>query len=265
MHKLAAQAAQCRSDIIQWSAKARTPHLGSSLSVVEILIACFNTLELNSENITEQVRDYLVFSKGHACLGLYTLFHHYGLLTQAQMDSYNQPGSSLAEQPLPFAFPGLEVATGSLGHGLPIALGIAMGLKLKKSQHRVAVVMSDGECNEGSIWEAAMMAAAQKLENLYVIVDYNKWQATARSQDVLQLEPLCEKWRSFGWASREVDGHDIDALLSVLKHPHPGQPLALIAHTIKGKGVSFMEDDNNWHYRIPTTQEVILAQKELGV
>jgi transketolase len=142
---------------------------------------------------------------------------------------------------------------------------MALAGRIQHQAYRVFVLMSDGECNEGSVWEAAMFAAAQGLDHLTAIVDFNKWQATGRSQEVLQLDPLADKWASFGWAVTELDGHDHDQLLAALTQPPSGRPHAIVAHTVKGKGVSFMEDDNNWHYRVPTEQEVLDAKLELGV
>jgi transketolase len=148
---------------------------------------------------------------------------------------------------------------------LPIANGMTLAGRIQNRSYRVFVLMSDGECNEGSVWEAAMFASAQKLDNLTAIVDFNKWQATGRSQEVLQLDPLPDKWASFGWEVTELDGHDHGQLLAALTQRPTGRPHAIIAHTIKGKGISFMEDDNNWHYRVPTAQEVLDAKLELGV
>ena len=144
---------------------------------------------------------------------------------------------------------------------------MALGLRLKKKASRITVLMSDGECQEGSVWEAAMFAPVQKLANLFVWVDYNKWQATGRSNEVMQLSPLREKWAAFGWKAVEIDGHDIAALIDALDRSkqEPGKPTAIIANTVKGKGVSFMEDDNNWHYRVPKAAEVEAAKKELGL
>jgi transketolase len=169
--------------------------------------------------------------------------------------------------PTPDHLAGIEAATGSLGHGLPIGLGMALAGRIQQRPYNVYVVLGDGECNEGSIWEAAMLASAQRVANLCVIVDFNKWQATGRSREVMALDPLVDKWRAFGWNAVDVDGHDMTALLGALQR-HPavdGRPTAIIAHTVKGKGVSFMEDDNNWHYRIPTADEAIKAKQELGV
>src|ERR1700760_4148914 len=163
--------------------------------------------------------------------------------------------------------PGVEAATGSLGHGLPLGCGMALSGRIKGESFRVFALLSDGENNEGSVWEAAMFAAAQKLENVCVVVDYNKWQATARSNETLMLAPLRDKWAAFGWDAHEIDGHDVGALAEAMQNiPNgSGKPVALIAHTVKGKGVSFMEDDNNWHYRAPTADEVVKAHKELGL
>ena len=149
---------------------------------------------------------------------------------------------------------------------MPIGLGMALSARIQQQNYKVYAILGDGECNEGSIWEAAMMAAAQKVDNLMVIVDFNKWQATGRSEEILELTPLAEKWRAFGWESYDIDGHDMQQLHEVLSAKHTsGKPVAIIANTVKGKGVSFMEDDNNWHYRIPNTEEVIAAKQELGI
>jgi transketolase len=161
----------------------------------------------------------------------------------------------------------VEYATGSLGHGLPAAVGMALASKVLKQSYRVFVLMSDGECNEGSVWEAAMLAPAKRLGNICVVVDFNKWQATGRSCEVMSLSPLAEKFRAFGWRSVEVDGHDIDSVTSALESLDEDSevPLAIVAHTVKGKGVSFMEDDNNWHYLVPKPEQVEQAKRELGL
>jgi len=163
--------------------------------------------------------------------------------------------------------PGVELATGSLGHGLPVGAGHALAAHIQKQSYQVLVCLSDGECNEGSVWEAALFAAARKLQNLTVVVDYNKWQATGRSNEIMQLSPLREKWEAFGWRAIEVDGHNLNTLVDALARSkqEAGKPTAIVAHTVKGKGVSFMEDDNNWHYRVPTAKEVEAAKKELGL
>jgi transketolase len=172
--------------------------------------------------------------------------------------------------------PGLECAgvveragsTGSLGHGLPMALGMALAARIQQRPSRCYALLSDGECNEGSIWEAALLAASQKVHTLTAMIDFNKWQATGRSQEVMALDPLAAKWEAFGWESYEVDGHDFAEIRTALacgELPDRTKPLAIVAHTIKGRGVSFMEDDNNWHYRIPNAEELAAARKELGL
>jgi transketolase len=163
--------------------------------------------------------------------------------------------------------PGVEAGTGSLGHGLPLGIGMLMAARLQKRPTKVVALLSDGESQEGSVWEAALFAAAQKLDHLAVIVDYNKWQATGRSNEVMAMDPFKDKWAAFGWNAMELDGHNVSALIDALKNlpTKNGKPLAIIAHTVKGKGVSFMEDDNNWHYRSPTADEVVKAKKELGL
>ncbi|MDX8414500.1 MAG: transketolase [Mariprofundales bacterium] len=257
---------RCR--IVTNSHYTHTPHLGSCLSCVDILVAAyFYGLHIDPKQPCAPSRDRFILSKGHGAPALFQALAMKGFYPESMLDDYGQDGSIFAEHPpTPDHLPGIEAATGSLGHGLPIALGIALSARIQQQSYQVVALLGDGECNEGSIWEAAMMASAQKVGNLMVIIDYNKWQATDRSQNVLALSPLADKWRAFGWQSREIDGHDMQQLTD-LWNPHNGnadQPTAIIAHTVKGKGVSFMEDDNNWHYRTPSSEELHAALTDLG-
>ena len=258
-----------RARIIENSFKTRTPHLGSCLSFVDILTAIyFKILRIDPANPGDVNRDRFILSKGHGAPALFQVLAMKGFYSEALLDDYGKDGSLFAEHPpTPRHLPGIEAATGSLGHGLPIGLGMALAARMNQQDYNVYVLLSDGECNEGTIWEAAMLAAAQKIERLCVIVDYNKWQATGRSEEIMAINPLAEKWRAFGWSTFEIDGHDITKILKQLSMfpDSSGRPIAIIAHTVKGKGVSFMEDDNNWHYRIPTKEEVLAAKQELGV
>lgn len=258
-----------RARIIETSHKASIPHLGSCLSCVDILTALyFSILRIDPNNPRSPERDRLILSKGHGAPALFQVLAMRGFFSERMLDTYGEDGGLFAEHPpAPHKLAGIEAATGSLGHGLSIALGMALAARIHKQNYNVYAVLSDGECNEGSIWEAAMLAAAQKVSNLCVIIDFNKWQATGRSCDIMALNSLPEKWQAFGWHTHEIDGHDMPNLLNTLNaFPAEQQkPTAIIAHTIKGKGVSFMEDDNNWHYRIPTADEVVLAKCELGV
>ena len=261
-------AARLRGQVIEMSHLAKSAHLGSSLSCCDIIAAAYwRVLRIDPADPKAANRDRFILSKGHAATALYAALAFKGFFDPALLDTYARDGSALAEHPPANLLPGVEAATGSLGHGLPLGVGMALAARLSGADFRVFALLSDGENNEGSVWEAAMFAAAQKLTNLCVIVDYNKWQATARSDETLQLSPLRDKWESFGWDAHEIDGHDVSALAFRMESvPNgSGRPVALIAHTIKGKGVSFMEDDNNWHYRAPTAAEVLLARAELGL
>jgi len=261
-------AARLRGQVIEMSHLAKSAHLGSSLSCCDIIAAAYwRVLRIDPADPKAANRDRFILSKGHAATALYAALAFKGFFDPALLDTYARDGSALAEHPPANLLPGVEAATGSLGHGLPLGVGMALAARLSGADFRVFALLSDGENNEGSVWEAAMFAAAQKLTNLCVIVDYNKWQATARSDETLQLSPLRDKWESFGWDAHEIDGHDVSALAFRMESvPNgSGRPVALIAHTIKGKGVSFMEDDNNWHYRAPTADEVRLARAELGL
>jgi transketolase len=260
---------EIRARIIETSARAGIPHLGSCLSCVDILVAMyFSVLNIDQKKPRDPARDRFILSKGHGAPALFQVLAKRGFFPESKLDTYGEDGGIFAEHPpTPDHLAGIEAATGSLGHGLPIGLGMALASRIQEHQYRVYAVLSDGECNEGSVWESAMLASAQSVNNLCVLIDFNKWQATGRSREVMFLDPLIDKWRAFGWNTLEIDGHDMNAILDALgKFPASnGRPTAVVAHTVKGKGVSFMEDDNNWHYRIPTAEEVLLAKRELGV
>lgn len=254
-----------RRAVLEMSHRAGTPHLGSSLSCADIVAAAFwGGLELDPKFVQQPNRDRFILSKGHAATTLYAALAIKGFFPQNWLEQYAVPGFVLGEHPSP-EIPGIDVATGSLGHGLPVAVGLALSNRIRGFDNRVCVAMSDGECNEGSVWESALFAPAQKLSRLTVVIDFNGWQATGRSTEITALEPLADKWAAFGWDAKEVDGHDLAKLCELLSAPPDaaGRPRAVIARTVKGKGVSFMEHDNNWHYRIPNAEELARALAEL--
>lgn len=265
--ELQAIARETRAEVIAMSHRAETPHLGSALSCVDILVACYfsGALRVFPDRPQDPDRDRIILSKGHAAMALYSVLARKGYFPADQLLAFNREGSRLQEHPGPHSTPGVEVATGSLGHGLGTGLGMALAARSLGKAYRVAVILSDGECNEGSTWEAALFGAAQQLTNVAAFVDYNKWQATGRSDEVLALRPLREKWAAFGWDAVELDGHDMAALVGYLRAPPSDKPRIAVCHTVKGKGCSFMEDDNNWHYRVPTADEVLQARRELGL
>ncbi len=260
--------AEIRYQIIEMSRTGKAPHLGSSLSCADLVAAAYTRfLRISPADVKSPNRDRFFLSKGHAITTLYAVLAKQGFFPSELLKTFNQNGSSLPEHPTPQCVPGVEIATGSLGHGLSIGIGQALASKIQGIPYRVMVLMSDGECNEGSVWEAAMFAPVHKLDNLIAIVDFNKWQATGRSEQVMQLSPLKEKWEAFGWQAYEINGNSFEEIVEVFKKipEASGKPTAIIAHTVKGKGVSFMEDDNNWHYRIPTDEELAKAKQELGI
>lgn len=259
---------QIRVEIIETAHKTEAMHIGGCLSCVDILVALyFGCMSVRPEEPNWPDRDRFILSKGHAALALYTVLAHCGFYPLEQVVTFNKDKSLFTEHPVWKNIPGVEATSGSLGHGLGIGSGMALAAKISKNPYRTFVLMSDGECEEGSIWEAALFAPAHHLGNLVAIIDYNKWQACGRSNEIMNLFSLKEKFSAFGWATYEVDGHDIGAMITLFRSilTSPEQPVAFIAHTIKGKGVSFMEDDNNWHYRIPSGDEVQKAHQELGI
>jgi transketolase len=226
-------------------------HIGTSLSLVEMLRVLFDSvLRYDAKNPKWPGRDRFILSKGHGCITLYVLLQEKGYFPEEELWKFCRFDGILGGHPDP-KVPGIEVSTGSLGHGLPIAVGMAVAAKRRGDKHRVIAVLGDGECNEGSVWEAAMSAAKHRLDNLVAIVDYNKHQSYGSTHEVLDLEPFAAKWEAFGFATREVDGHDVGALEKLFAgFPfEKGRPSAVICHTVKGKGVSFAEGDMKWHHK----------------
>ena len=234
-------------------------HIGTSLSLVEMLRVLFDSvLRYDAKNPKWPGRDRFILSKGHGCITLYVLLQEKGYFPEEELWKFCRFDGILGGHPDP-KVPGIEVSTGSLGHGLPIAVGMAVAAKRRGDQHRVIAVLGDGECNEGSVWEAAMSAAKHRLDNLVVLVDYNKHQSYGSTYEVLDLEPFAAKWEAFGFATREVDGHDVGALEKLFAgFPfEEGRPSAVICHTVKGKGVSFAEGDMKWHHKSSLEPEEI--------
>ena len=258
-----------RKRIIETGANARIPHIGSCLSCVDLLIYIYwNELKIDPSNPQDQDRDRFLLSKGHGAPSLFQVLAERGFFEKERLLEFGKSGSVFHEHPpKPGYIPGIEAATGSLGHGFPMALGMAVSAKITNKKFRCYALLSDGECNEGSIWEAALLAPSLNLDNLTVIIDFNKWQATGRSEEIMSLKPLNLKWESFGWHTQEINGHDFYQMKKAFENAKliEGKPSVIIAHTIKGKGVSFMEDDNNWHYRIPNQEELKFALDELGI
>ncbi len=245
---------------------AKSSHVGSNLSMAELLAVLYGKiLRVDPNNPKWPERDRFILSKGHACAALYAVLAERGFFPLEWLKSFYQNGAPLAGHASHATVPGVEISTGSLGHGLSIGTGMALAAKRDGKEHRVFVLMSDGECDEGSNWESALFAPQHKLDNLIVIVDYNKIQSLGTVKEVIDLEPFAGKWRAFGWSVREIDGHDLDQIDAVLSSVpfEPGRPSCMIAHTIKGKGVTFMENKLLWHYRSPQGEEYEAALAEL--
>ncbi|MFN8582195.1 MAG: transketolase [Gemmatimonadaceae bacterium] len=255
---------ELRIDVLHMVSRAGSSHIGSNYSMIELLAVLYaRFLRVRPLDPTWPERDRFVLSKGHACAALYAVLARQGFFPMRWLDTFCQDGSRLAGH-VTAGIPGVEVSTGSLGHGLSIAAGMALAAQRDRAAWRTVCLLSDGECDEGSTWEPALFAAHHRLDALIAIVDYNKIQSLGTVRDVLALEPLADKWRAFGWEVHEVDGHaprEIDATLAELRPT--GRPHCVIAHTIKGKGVSFMEGELLWHYRCPRGDELRAAAMEL--
>ncbi len=240
---------ELRRDIIMMA--ANSSHVAVALSCIDILAALYiEVLNITPLTVDAPERDRFILSKGHGCMALYAVLARMGFIERTLLNSYGHNGSVLAEHPLAGKLAGVECATGSLGHGLAIGAGMASGLKLQGVSARVFVLLGDGECNEGSVWEAAALSRARNLDNLVAVVDVNGLQACGPSKDISPGMGLADCWKSFGWDISEVDGHDYRELVKILGHAAGnGLPKVILCQTIKGKGVDFMEGDLEWHYR----------------
>jgi transketolase len=255
-----------RQHVLKMVHRARSSHVGSSFSIADLLSVLYSrVLRIDPQRPDWPERDRFILSKGHACAAIYAVLAEKNFFPVEWLDTYYQNGSHLAGHITHRNIPGTEVSTGSLGHGLSIAAGMALAARHDERSYRVFALLSDGECDEGSTWEAALFIPHHQLDNLVVIVDYNKIQSFGTVKEVLDLEPLADKWRSFGWATLEIDGHDFRQIETALLNVpiKQGQPSCIIAHTVKGKGVSFMENRLAWHYRSPDDNELQQALAEL--
>lgn len=249
-----------RKKIVEIIYKAGEGHIPSSFSIVDILDYLYgNVLKYKPNSPDWEERDYFILSKGHGAAALYVVLNKYGILSSEKLATYSKRGSILGGHPDTTQIPGIEASTGSLGHGFSTAMGIALGLRIKQRNNRVFALLGDGECNEGTIWEAALVASKQKLSNLVAIIDFN-----GSAAQILPVDPLVEKWNSFGWNTLEINGHDFNDLSQAFQTiTYDNRPTAIIAHTVKGKGISFIEGHGKWHHRIPNDEELDQIKQEL--
>ena len=255
-----------RLDVLNMTSTGGGSHIGSCLSIADIVAVLYaNILNVSPENPSDPNRDIFILSKGHAGAAVYSALAQSGFFATEKLTQHYKDGSDLCGHVSHKGIPGVEISTGSLGHGLSVAAGFALGAKLDDSRRKVFTLLSDGECDEGSVWETILFAPHHKLDNLVAIIDYNKIQSLELVSETLGLEPFVDKWKAFGWAVVEVDGHDHKALENALKAlpAENDKPTCVIAHTTKGKGVSFMENSVLWHYRVPQGEEYEAALKEI--
>ena len=256
-------AREARVEILKMTSYAKASHVGSALSVIDILSTLYSGVaNININNAQSQDRDVLILSKGHAASALYAVLAIQGFFPRKLLDNFCDNGAKLGGHVTSSDLFGIELSTGSLGHGLPFGLGIALSRKMSGVNGRVFVVMSDGECDEGTTWESALLANHHELDKLVVIIDRNRIQSLKDTEKTLKLEPFKEKWESFGWTSKIVDGHDYSALALAVNQEN-NRPMVVIANTTKGRGVSFMEHSVEWHYRSPNEEELTAAIDEI--
>ncbi|MBI5065385.1 transketolase [Candidatus Woesearchaeota archaeon] len=263
---LSNKANELRIEILKMVNKSQGGHIGGAYSVIDVMTALyFNVLNYDPKNPSWSDRDRLVFSKGHGCLALYTVLAEVGYFGKENLDKYCVDEGLLGGHPERGLIPGVEVSSGSLGHGVSFGVGMALAAKIDKKQYKTYVVISDGELNEGSTWEGFMAGAQFKLDNLTVIIDSNKHISLGRTEDIMNVEPLPKRLESFGWNVQDIDGHSMSEILNALDATQysQGKPNAIVANTIKGKGVSFMENATKWHYRRPKGDEFPNALAEL--
>lgn len=256
---------ETRKQILKMIVKANASHIAPSYSIVELLVYLYEkVLKINPKQPNNPDRDKFILSKGWGISGLYSILAYKGFFEKKLLDDYCIDGRKMIAMTTINDIPGIEASTGSAGHGLPIGAGMAMAMKLNKINKRVYVIVGDGECDEGAIWETALIASHHKLNNLVAIIDYNKWQSFGRTNEVLNLEPLKEKWQAFNWEVLEINGHKFGEIESAINKSHQStkKPTIIIAHTIKGKGLSIIEDNNDYHYKTPRVKELEIAKKE---
>jgi transketolase len=259
-------ALRIRRHVLHMTHRAKASHVGSSFSMADLLAVLYGeVLRVHPDEPERPDRDRLLVSKGHAAAAVYAVLAEAGFFPVDWLETYCQDGSPLAGHVTHCGVPGVEVSSGSLGHGLSMACGIALAGKRERHTYRVFTLLSDGECDEGSIWEAALFAPHHRLDNLLAVIDHNKIQSFGTVSEVLDLEPFAAKWRAFGWSVAEVDGHDHEKLRAVFDAVplEAGRPTAIIAHTVKGKGVGFMEGTLLWHYRSVDAGQLAQALAEL--
>ena len=243
--------------------KSKSSHIGSSLSIVEILVTLyFNILKIDQKKLNESNNDRFILSKAHGSAALYAVLAERDFFPLNYLEKYYSNDGILPGHLDRTSVPGIEFSAGALGHGLSAAIGMSISYKQSKNSGRIFVLIGDGECNEGSIWEGAMLAAHLKLNNLTAILDYNKIQSFGRTNDVINQEPIIDKWKAFGWNVIEVDGHNFNELIDAFNLEH-NKPKVIISHTVKGKGISFMENKLEWHYKSPNNEQFDNALKEI--
>ena len=253
-----------RLHVLDMVTYSKTSHIGAAYSIVEILVTLyFKILNIDPSDLKNETRDKFILSKAHGSAALYATLFEKGIFPKEFLQKYCIDGGILPAHLDKTNIPGIEFSLGSLGHGFSVGLGMAISNQQSGNNGKIYVIIGDGECNEGSIWEGAMLASHLKLSNFTAILDYNKLQSFGRTNDVINQEPLSERWRAFGWDVIEVDGHNFNQLQEAFLLQHK-KPKIIIAHTIKGKGVSFMEDRLEWHYKSPNDDEFLIAKKELG-
>lgn len=264
--ELETRARELRQDVLAMAVHAGGAHVSPAYSIIDMLVVLYGRhLRVTPETADDPERDRMVLSKGHGSAALYAVLAQEGFFERDQLKGFCSMGSKLGGHPDVNKVAGVEASTGSLGHGFAMAVGMALAAQLKKQTYRVATILGDGECQEGSIWESAMAAVQLGLDNIVVIVDANGLQGMGEVESINQLEPFAEKWRSFGWNVREIDGHDLRAIDSAVSEgfTEGTGPFVVIARTVKGKGVSFMEGQAIWHYRLPNDEEMAQACEEL--
>lgn len=265
--EIAEIAKDIRKKIYQIAHFAGGGHMGAAFSMADIVSVLYfdYVLKYDAKNPEWEDRDKFILSKGHASYALYAALAKAGYFSEEELRCVGQMGSKFGEHPKLHDIPGVEVSTGALGHGLSFAIGIAYANKIDNKDSHVYVVLGDGECQEGSIWEGALSAPTLELDKLTVIVDHNKLQAMDKLENIVHMKPFADKWKAFGWNVVEIDGHNYEEIKEALLTRVSGKPTLVIANTIKGKGVSFMENIPIWHYRMPNEQELPILMRELGL